>query len=109
VPLAGSELPTQFTLYQNYPNPFNPTTTIEFDLPEPAFVTLKVYNILGQEVATLLDHEEYDEGSYDIEFEAQNFASGVYFYRIVTEGIYDEEEEVIGQTFTSVKKMLLLK
>ena len=102
-------IPVQYTLYHNYPNPFNPTTTIEFDLPEPAFVTLKVYNLLGQEVATLLDHEEYDEGSHDVDWEAPAFASGVYFYRIVAEGIGDEEEGTIGQTFTSVKKMLLLK
>ncbi|MBI4548082.1 MAG: putative Ig domain-containing protein [Ignavibacteriae bacterium] len=103
------EIPQQYVLYQNYPNPFNPTTTIEFDLPEPAFVTLKVYNLLGQEIATLLDHEEHDEGSYDIEWEALSFASGVYFYRIVAQGIADEEEGTIGQTFSTIKKMLLIK
>ncbi len=103
------EIPKEFSLYQNYPNPFNPTTTIQFDLPEEAFVTLKVYNILGQEVATLFDREDLEEGTHDVDFDAYSFASGVYFYRIVAEGIVGEDDERNGQSFVSVKKMLLLK
>ena len=102
-------VPEEFTLLQNYPNPFNPTTTIEFDLPEPAIVTLKIYNMLGQEVATLMDREELDNGIQEIEFDASGIPSGVYFYRIVANGIGDEEEGVSGNTFVGVKKMLLLR
>ncbi|MBI4811174.1 MAG: putative Ig domain-containing protein, partial [Ignavibacteriales bacterium] len=109
IPVDGSELPMQFTLYQNYPNPFNPTTTIKFDLPVPSLVTLKVYNVLGQEVAMLIDREVMDEGEQEVEFTAERLASGVYFYRLVAEGIEDEETGELGQTFVSVKKMLLMK
>ncbi|MDI6766770.1 MAG: T9SS type A sorting domain-containing protein [Bacteroidota bacterium] len=101
--------PTVYALAQNYPNPFNPTTTIQFELPEPAIVTLKVYNMLGQEVATLIDLEEMDEGEQEVEFTAERIASGVYFYRLVAQGVEDEETGELGQTFVSVKKMLLLK
>jgi len=106
---GGEDIPEAFTLYQNYPNPFNPTTTIEFDLPQPAIVTLKVYNVLGQEVATLLDHQDLEDGTQQVEFSAAAFASGVYFYRIVVEAIPDDEGEIVGQPVVSVRKMLLLK
>jgi hypothetical protein len=102
-----AQVPEAYTLYQNYPNPFNPTTTISFDLPEAALVTLKVYNILGQEVATLFDHQQMDDGTQEIQFNANNLASGVYFYRIIAEGANED-----GQTTTSFitsKKMLLVK
>jgi hypothetical protein len=102
--------PDAYTLYQNYPNPFNPTTTIEFDLLDQAVVTLKVYNVLGQEVATLLDRELLDDGTQEVQFNASSLASGVYFYRIVTEGVFDEDEGVTtGSNFTQIKKMLLVK
>jgi hypothetical protein len=104
-----SELPDAYTLYQNYPNPFNPTTTIEFDLAYPSIVSLKVYNILGQEVATLLDDVFMDEGSDEVEFDASNFSSGVYFCRIVAQTINDDEEGTLGGKYVSVKKMLLMK
>jgi hypothetical protein len=99
--------PVGYSLYQNYPNPFNPVTTIEFDLPTEAFVTLKIYNMLGQEVATLLDKELMTDGTQEVQFDAQTFASGVYFYRIVAEGL--EDEDVTATTFSTVKKMILLK
>lgn len=100
-------IPDEFELYQNYPNPFNPTTTIEFYLPISATVTLKVYDILGREVQTLLDRQAFDEGGNEIEFDATRFASGVYIYRLVAESIDEDGEQ--SQIFTSVKKMVLLR
>jgi hypothetical protein len=92
-------IPQTFALEQNYPNPFNPTTTIEFALPAPGAVSMKIYDILGREVATLLDGELLEEGSQDVTFDAQGFSSGVYFYRIV----------VNGGEFQQMKKMMLMK
>ena len=100
-------LPAEYGLYQNYPNPFNPTTTIQFDLAEPALVTLKIYNPLGQEVASLLNQEEMSDGIQEIDFNGAEFASGVYYYRIVAEQL--NSEGLSHQTYVSVKKMLLLK
>ena len=79
-------LPKEFRLEQNYPNPFNPTTTIQFALPKRSAVTLKLFDILGREVATLVD-EELQAGEYKVIFEAEALPSGVYFYRIQTEGL----------------------
>jgi len=90
------EIPLTYALYQNYPNPFNPTTTIKYSIPNTERVTLKIYNILGQEVATLVD-EEQKPGVYELKFDAGNLASGVYFYRLKAGG------------FTAVKKMMLVK
>lgn len=85
-----------YELVQNYPNPFNPATVIKFNLPEQDVVTLKIYDNLGREVATLVN-EQLNSGSYEVNFNAQNLASGVYFYRIQT------------SKFTDTKKMMLLK
>jgi hypothetical protein len=101
-------IPANFSLRQNYPNPFNPTTTIEFALPGDAVVTLKVYNTLGQEIATLVDHELLDAGRQSAEFDASALPSGVYFYRVVAQSLNDEGVGS-GQYYTSVKKMMLLK
>lgn len=98
------ETPYEFELAQNYPNPFNPSTTIEFTLPQEAMVTLKVYNILGQEVAVLIDNELYTEGRSDVDFDAGMLSSGVYFYRLTAEGLNDG-----AQKFIKMKKMLLMK
>jgi hypothetical protein len=103
------QIPTAYELYQNYPNPFNPSTTIQFDLPEEAMVTMKIYNLLGQEVATLLDHQMMDYGVQEVEFDASALPSGVYFYRLIANGVCDDEEGVVGQTYMSVRKMMLLK
>lgn len=92
----NSNLPERFYLSQNYPNPFNPTTTISFSIPKQSFVYLKIYNILGELVRTLFD-KEMNAGKYDISFDASNLPSGVYLYKLQTEG------------FTQVKKMILLK
>jgi len=87
---------TEFELYQNYPNPFNPTTVISFSLPETEFVTIKVYNILGDEVAVLLN-AEVPSGYYSVEFNSNGLVSGTYFYRIQT------------GSFADTRKMILLK
>ncbi|MDP2207943.1 MAG: phospholipase D-like domain-containing protein [Bacteroidota bacterium] len=92
----GNGIPDDFNLSQNYPNPFNPTSTIAFSLPIANLVTLKAYNILGQEVATLVN-EEMKAGNYTVNFNATQLASGVYFYKLT------------AGSFTSVKKMLLLR
>jgi len=89
-------VPMQFALHQNYPNPFNPSTEIRFDLPQTAPVTLAVYNLLGQKVATVLD-QRLEAGSHQVSFDATGLASGVYFYRIN------------AAQFTDLKKMVLVK
>ena len=89
-------VPAAFALDQNFPNPFNPMTTIRYSVPKAGVVTLKVYNILGQMVATLVNQHQ-SAGAYKVTFEATRFASGVYFYRLT------------AGSFSSVKKMMLLK
>jgi hypothetical protein len=88
--------PKEFKLEQNYPNPFNPTTTIQYQLSQDAKVTLKVYDILGSEVATLIN-EEQEAGYKEVKFNAVNIASGMYVYRL-TSG-----------NFVSTKKMMVVK
>lgn len=101
--------PSHYALAQNYPNPFNPTTMIEFELPDEAFVTLKVYNTLGQEVATLIDNELFDSGTEQFEFDASALPSGVYFYRLMAKGVGDQESGTAGQPFIGMKKMVLIR
>jgi len=99
--------PEHYALAQNYPNPFNPTTTIEFALPYTSMITLQVYNMLGQLVATLADRQPMEEGSQSIDFDASQLPSGVYLYRISAEQITDDGTP--GQHFATVKKMVLMK
>jgi len=94
-PINGNNI-TSFKLYENYPNPFNPSTEIRFDLPEAVFVTLKVYDITGKEVAELVN-EVKEMGSYSVRFNASNLSSGVYYYKLK------------AGNFSSVRKMLLIK
>jgi hypothetical protein len=101
VPQAADELPKSVKLEQNYPNPFNPATSIRFELPAQSVVTLKVYNVLGQEVVTLVNRGTLGEGSHEVEFNGANYASGVYFYRL-------EAEDAAKKT-VAVMKMLLVK
>ncbi|MDR9419106.1 T9SS type A sorting domain-containing protein, partial [Gracilimonas sp.] len=77
-----TEVPTSIELKQNYPNPFNPTTQISFTLPQAQQVTLKVYDMLGREVATLANRENFSAGSNTINFDAANLSSGIYIYRL---------------------------
>ena len=83
--IGNNETPVSFKLSQNYPNPFNPTTKISYALPKSGLVTLRVYDILGREVALLIN-EVKSAGNYSVDFSASNFTSGVYFYKLETNG-----------------------
>ena len=96
VNITHNPIPSVFTLYQNYPNPFNPSTKINFDIPRQTFVTLKIYDIAGREIAKLANGE-YTPGAYSVVFDAAKFASGVYFYRIT------------AGDFVETKRMVLIK
>jgi len=93
---SGSNLPTKFILYQNYPNPFNPTTTISYSIPKQSFVTIKIYDVLGKEITTLVNNE-MQSGNYKVEFDGSKSASGIYFYQMKT------------NEFIQTKKMILIK
>ncbi|MBM4159373.1 MAG: T9SS type A sorting domain-containing protein, partial [Ignavibacteria bacterium] len=93
---VSKNIPTQYSLSQNYPNPFNPMTKINFALPKQGFVTMKIYDVLGREVRTLVN-EVREAGNYIVEFNASELASGIYFYRIEVNG------------FSDVKRMMLIK
>ncbi len=98
------EIPTEFSLSQNFPNPFNPSTKISWQSPIGSWQTLKMYDILGNEIATLVD-EYKPAGRYEIEFNAANLPSGVYFYQLKA----GDPSTGSGQSFISTKKMILLK
>ena len=89
-------VPNEFMLYQNYPNPFNPVTTIKFDLPVPAKTTLQIYNAIGEQLFVLID-QELEAGSHQIEIDASELSSGIYFYKFK------------AGSFSETKKMILLK
>lgn len=91
-----SSIPDKYSLSQNYPNPFNPVTAIKYSIPNEGFVSLKIYNVLGSEVATLVN-EFKNAGSYNVSFSAENLSSGVYYYKLKS------------GTFVETKKMILLK
>jgi hypothetical protein len=90
------QIPTQYSLSQNYPNPFNPSTTISFSIPTSEFISLKVFDVLGKEIAALVN-EEKPAGSYNVNFDASQLSSGIYFYKLQA-GNYFE-----------MKKMILMK
>jgi len=92
----SNDIPTEFSLSQNYPNPFNPSTKIKFQNADVKFVSLKVYDLLGREIATLVN-EEKPVGIYEVKFDAVGLQSGIYFYRLQ------------AGSFIETKKMLLLK
>jgi len=93
---AESIIPDKFKLMKNFPNPFNPTTIIQFETTHNTFISLKVFNVLGNEIATLIN-EERPVGSYSCEWNAGGFPSGVYFYSLTT------------RDFRETKKMILMK
>jgi hypothetical protein len=92
----NNELPTVFKLYNNYPNPFNPATTIKYDVPKNSFVKITVYDVLGKLVSQLVN-QDMQPGRYEAVWNAENYASGTYIYKLETDN------------FTDVKKMILLK
>jgi hypothetical protein len=96
VPTAAGGFPTTYRLAQNYPNPFNPSTAISFSIPSAGITSLVVYNVIGQEVASLLN-EFRNAGSYTLSFNASNLPSGAYLYRLRSAG------------YSATKRMLLLK
>ena len=79
-------LPEEFALIQNYPNPFNPTTKIKYSIPSAGKVKLAVYDILGKEIAVLVNDKQQSAGTYVLDFDGSRYSSGVYFYRIITQG-----------------------
>ena len=93
---ASSITPENYSLSQNYPNPFNPSTNIDFSIPRQELVQLKIYNAIGQEIATLIDRV-INQGNYSIKFDARNLASGIYYYKLRSGNFY------------KVKKMVLTK
>jgi len=94
--LQQAPVPMRYALEQNYPNPFNPSTIVEYRLPATGFVSLKVYNVLGQLVTTLVNGVQA-AGNYSVRFEGQSLSTGIYFYRLQS------------GSFTQVRKMMLLK
>jgi len=88
--------PNEFELYQNFPNPFNPSTIINYQIPELSFVTLKIYDVLGKEIETILN-EEKPKGTYELIWNAANLPSAVYFYKLQ------------AGSFVETKKMVLMK
>jgi hypothetical protein len=92
----SAAVPSAYTLEQNYPNPFNPMTTIAFSLPQSGFVTLKVHNLIGEEVATLLEAHK-PAGRHIVNFDASALTSGIYYYTLTAED------------FKQSRKMLLLR
>ena len=93
---SGNQIPKEYSLSQNYPNPFNPSTTIKYSLPKDGLVTMKIYDLAGREVAKLVN-EVKKAGNYQVQFNASNLASGVYFYRIQS------------NDFVMTKRMVLIK
>lgn len=99
---AETAVPLTYTLDQNYPNPFNPTTVVSWQLPEAGTVRLTIYDLLGREVATLVDRR-LEAGTHHATFEGRNLSSGVYFYRL------EASPDNGGKRFVQSRKMLLVK
>lgn len=97
--ISGTETPSEYFLSQNYPNPFNPVTNIRYQIANISLVTIKVYDILGKEIMTLVN-EKQSSGNYEIKFDGSNLSSGIYFYKLTSEG---------EGYFSDVKTMILLK
>ena len=100
-PISG-QLPAHFELSQNYPNPFNPSTKIKFQMPNEVFVKLIVFDVLGREVAILVN-EQLKPGTYEVDWNASNFSSGVYFYQLTV------SSEQLTEMYRDTKRMILIK
>lgn len=98
--LANGELPMEFELFQNYPNPFNPVTTISYSLPELSFVTIEVYNSIGQQVDVLVNQNQ-QSGYYEVSWNGANQTTGIYIYKLIARSA--------GSSFVQMKKMTLVK
>ena len=92
----NSEIPASFKLFQNYPNPFNPSTIINYSIPKTSHIIIKVFDIVGREVVTLINEEKLP-GNYNLYFNGSNLPSGIYFYSI------------LAGSYTQTKKMVLIK
>ena len=97
----GENIPASFSLFQNYPNPFNPSTSIKFSVPQKAFVTITIYNVLGEEVTKLVN-EEFSPGTYETTWDGTNYPSGVYYYQLTV-----NSEQLTK--YSETKKMVLIK
>jgi Secretion system C-terminal sorting domain len=97
IEITGTSIPKVYALYQNYPNPFNPTTTIKFDIPKDGNVTIKIYDVLGKAAAILANNEFKKAGEYQVIWDASEFSSGLYFYRLES------------GNFVETKRMVLVK
>jgi len=93
---STAKLPISYSLSQNYPNPFNPTTTIQYNLSQSSTITIKIYDILGQEIETLVNTNQF-AGEYEVNWNAQSYPSGIYFYQLKTD------------RFSQTKKLILLR
>jgi hypothetical protein len=101
--VSGNEIsPDKYTLSQNYPNPFNPSTTIEFNLPKSGFVTLKVFDLTGREVAVLYN-QTLNQGLYQTDFNPGNLASGIYIYSVIA------KDDFTGKIYKDAKRMTLIR
>jgi hypothetical protein len=92
----SSEVPSSFTLHQNYPNPFNPVTNIKFDIQKSSDVKIIISDVMGREITTLVN-EQLKPGTYEVDWDASNYTSGVYFYKLYT------------GDFAETRKMILIK
>ena len=90
----NSEIPSSYSLSQNYPNPFNPSTKIKYSISAGGNVSLKIYDMLGQEIKTLVEKYQ-NEGVYEVSFASENFTSGVYFYRLEINGFKDSKKFIL--------------
>jgi hypothetical protein len=103
-PNFSTQIPADYSLSQNYPNPFNSVTNIKFTIPRISDVRLEVFDVLGKQVE-LLVNSEYNPGYYEIAFDAKNFSSGIYFYRLM---VVDKTVNSVKH-YSSVKKMAIIK
>ncbi len=104
-----SGIAEEFELSQNYPNPFNPTTTLEYYLPDDSYVSITVYNTLGQTMERIVDNELQEGGYREVVFNAAAYSSGVYFYRLAARTVADDEGDGPSQSVSTVRKMLLMR